>query len=213
MIVSHRLKFVFLGVPRTASRAMHVALKRLPGARQPWGGLHRMTIPPQAQDYFTFCCVRNPYPRLYSHYCCCWGQRRRWWAGRVRVRSFAEYLDVLAAGSLGGSCGSKYRSTVRGYTGENRLDATVRYEDLADGDLPAALAGLAKRASIPALAELSLPRRGCCLASDWAGQYDERLADRVFEIARADFEEFGYDPESWRAANVAAIAPGVFTGD
>jgi hypothetical protein len=98
MIVSHRLKFVFLGIPRTASRAMHAALKELPGARQPWGGLHRMTIPANARDYFTFCCVRNPYQRLYSHYCCCWGKRRRWWAGRVRVRSFAEYLDVLAAG-------------------------------------------------------------------------------------------------------------------
>ena len=50
------------------------------------------------------------------------------------------------------------------------------------------------------------------MASDWAAHYDERLAARVFEIARADFDEFGYERESWRAAGVAASAPGVFTG-
>ncbi|RIK81726.1 MAG: hypothetical protein DCC68_07835 [Planctomycetota bacterium] len=207
MILSHRMKLVFLGIPRTASRAMHAALKKLPGARQPWGGLHRMTVPANARDYFTFCCARNPYPRLYSHYCCCWGKRRRWWAGRVRVTSFAEYLEALAAGTLGGSCGSKYRATVRGFTGDNRLDAVVRYEDLPQG-----LIALAQRAGIAELANLSLPRRGCCLASDWVRQYDQQLADRVYEIARADFEEFGYDRESWRDPDLTPLAHGFFTG-
>jgi hypothetical protein len=152
-----------------------------------------MTIPAKARDYFTFCCVRNPYQRLYSHYCCCWGKRRRSWAGRVRVKSFAEYLDVLAAGALGGSCGSKYRATVRGFTGDNRLDAVLRYENL-----PNEFAALANQTGIAAFAGLTLPRRGCRLAGDWATQYDERLASRVYEIARADFDEFGYDRESWR---------------
>jgi hypothetical protein len=193
MILSHPLQFVFLGVPRTASRAMHAALKQLPGARQPWGGLHRMTVPAKARDYFTFCCVRNPYARLYSHYCCCWGKRRRWWAGRVRVSSFGEYLEVLAAGKLGGSCGSAYHATLRGYTGQNRLDAVIRYEDL-----PQSFHALSQ---VPGIENLALAAKGCRLAGDWQAKYTSALADRVYEIARPDFEEFGYDRESWRPMN------------
>jgi hypothetical protein len=192
MIVSRQLRFVYLGVPRTASRAMHHALRQLPGARWLWGGLHRMNVPPRARDFFTFCCVRNPYQRLYSHYCCCWGKRHRFWAGRVRVRSFREYLETLAAGRLGGSCGSKYQLTVRGYTGENRLDAVVRYEDL-----PQSLLALADR--VPGIDTLTLPKRGCHLSGDWRGAYSDELAKMVYHLARADFDEFGYQQESWRA--------------
>jgi hypothetical protein len=177
---------------------MHHALRQLPGARWLWGGLHRMNIPQPAREFFTFCCVRNPYQRLYSHYCCCWGKRHRFWAGRVRVRSFREYLETLAVGGLGGSCGSKYRLTVRGYTGENRLDAVVRYEDL-----PSSLAALARH--VAGIDALALPRRGCFLSGDWRQAYSDELADLVYELARADFDEFGYRRESWRTDETALI--------
>lgn len=175
---------------------MHVALRQLPGAVRPWGGLHRMTIPVRAADYFTFCFARNPYARLYSHYCCCWGQRRpwwqqRWWAGRVTTIDYADYLRKLQQTALGGSCGAKYQPTVRGYTGPARLDAVLRYEDL-----PAAWLSLATH--IPGIERIELPRKGCCLATNWRSVYTPELAEMVYDIARADFDEFGYDRDSWQ---------------
>jgi hypothetical protein len=158
-----------------------------------------MNVPERARGYFAFCCVRNPYARLYSHYCCCWGKRHRFWAGRVKVRSFGEYLETLSKGRLGGSCGSKYQLTVRGYTGENRIDTVVRYEDLPDS-----LNSLTDR--VPGLEHLTLPRRGCHLSGDWREIYTADLAELVYDLARADFDEFGYQRDSWRSASLTATA-------
>lgn len=154
-----------------------------------------MTVPARARDYFTFCCVRNPYARLYSHYRCCWGRpkrwwQRRWWAGRVRVKDFREYLQMLDQQALGGSCGSKYHATLRGYTGPNRLDAVIRYENL-----PSSFHSLSQ---IPGIEQFALKHRGCALAGDWTVAYDQELAELVYKIARPDFDEFGYDRDSWR---------------
>ena len=63
MFVSEKLKFVFVPVTKSGSSSIIRALndnfegKVLARNRRP---------PPQYQDYYTFCCVRNPYARMIS---------------------------------------------------------------------------------------------------------------------------------------------------
>ena len=120
MIVSNQLRFVFLGIPRTANRAMHSALLDLPGARRV-GLLHNMDVPPSCRDYFTFCLVRNPYRRHLAYYL--WRKMPHPWGSDAQGFTFEEYIDRCGAGDMG-------PNTIKEFTGELRVDEVFRYEEL-----------------------------------------------------------------------------------
>lgn len=181
MVISDQLQFVFLGIPRTANRAMHQALLQLPGAYQ-FGLLHTMDIPASCRSYFTFCTVRNPYRRLLAYYL--WRRAPHPWGSDAAGMSFDDYVAAAEQRSMG-PC------TVRGHTDPHRLDAVIRYEDL-----PASFHGLQQ---VPGIAQLELGPVGQRLSRHWQYFYNAELAHRVCELARADFEEFGYDPDSWKS--------------
>lgn len=98
--------------------------------------------------------------------------------------TFTEFIDASAAGKMG-------PNTVREFTGELRLDHVIRYEDLPDS--------FHSITAIPGIDQLQTVKVGHRLTRHWKMFYDQTLADRVYELARADFEEFGYDRDSWRS--------------
>ena len=179
VVISHELKFVYLGIPRTANRATQSALLTLPGAFR-LGLLHEMEIPVECRDYFTFCCVRNPYRRFLSWYC--WRKQPHPWGSPANDMTFEQYIAASEAALLG-------PSTVREYTLNNRLDHVYRFEDL-----PNSVHSISQVDGIDAI---KLNKFGQKLSRHWQQFYDQGLADRVFEICRPDFEEFGYDRGSW----------------
>ncbi len=180
MVISHELKFVFLGIPRTANRAMHYALLKLPGAFR-GGYLHEMGIPEECKEYFTFCCVRNPYRRFLAYYR--WRAQDHPWGGDAVGMTFEDYILAMEDGKLG-------PTTVRGHTENNRLDKVIRFEELPDSFSELRLGNSSSL--------LELKKHGQKLSRHWHMFYNVSLADRVFELCRSDFEEFGYDRDSWR---------------
>ncbi len=180
VVISHDLKFVYLGIPRTASRATHAALKTLSGAFQ-HGLLHEMGIPDECESYFTFCCVRNPYRRFLSWYR--WRNQPHPWGSPAKDMNFEQYIEATEAGKLG-------PSTVREFTLENRLDHIYRFEDL-----PNSLLSLTQIQGIESMKHLKCGQK---LSRHWQKFYNQGLADRVYKICKSDFDEFGYDRESWR---------------
>jgi len=180
VIISHELEFVFLGIPRTANRSTHVALLELPGAHR-HGLLHEMTIPQRCRDYFTFCAVRNPYRRFVSWYR--WRSLPHPWGGEAENMTFESYIVAVENGQLG-------PMTVHEHTGGNRLDHVFRFEEL-----PHSLHAIEQ---IPGIETTCLEKCGEKLSRHWHKYYDQRTADRVFEICRSDFDDFGYQRKSWQ---------------
>lgn len=183
VVISHELEFVYLGIPRTANRATHFGLLQLPGAFH-HGQLHEMGIPQECKSYFTFCCVRNPYRRFLSWYR--WRGLPHAWGSEAKDWTFGQYIDEVESGQLG-------PMTVRDYTEENRLDHVYRFEDL-----PASLHSIRQ---VPGIETIKLEQCGQKLSRHWQQFYDQQLADRVYQICKADFEEFEYDRNSWRTSD------------
>lgn len=181
VIISHQLKFVYLGIPRTANRATHWALMELPGTFR-HGLLHEMGIPPECREYFTFCCVRNPYRRFLSWYR--WRAQPHPWGSEAKGLTFEQYITQVEQDKLG-------PSTIRGYTGPNRLDHVYRFEDL-----PGSLTSIKQ---IQGIQSVTLPKCGHKLSRHWQHFYNQELADRVYQICQEDFINYGYARDSWRA--------------
>lgn len=65
MIISDEFKYVFVEVPKTASKSIARFLKENYKGYS-FLSQHSITIPSYASDYFKFTCVRNPYVRMVS---------------------------------------------------------------------------------------------------------------------------------------------------
>jgi hypothetical protein len=180
VVISHELKFVYLGIPRTANRATHWALMGLPGAIR-HGFLHEMGIPTECREYFTFCCIRNPYQRFLSWYR--WRAQPHPWGSEAKNMSFHQYIEGVENGQLG-------PSTLRGFTENSRLDHVYRFEDL-----PRSLNSIRE---VKGIESVKLAKCGQKLSRHWRQFYDQELADRVYNICKADFDDFEYNRNSWR---------------
>ena len=65
MIISHQLKYVYIGIPRTGSKSMNRWL--MDHFHGEWFGAHHdWQVPDEAKHYFIFTLVRNPYDREMS---------------------------------------------------------------------------------------------------------------------------------------------------
>lgn len=65
MIISHKFKYVYIGIPRTGSKSMNRWL--MDHFAGEWVGYHHQwQVPADAQDYLIFTLVRNPYERQVS---------------------------------------------------------------------------------------------------------------------------------------------------
>ncbi len=72
MIISHTHKYVYIGIPRNASKSMNNWLVEYFDG-QWYGGHHDYDVPEEAADYLIFTIVRNPYDRATGgHFAVCW---------------------------------------------------------------------------------------------------------------------------------------------
>jgi hypothetical protein len=90
-MISHKHRFIFIHIPKTAGTSIEEALRDescqlLPGEwdyrRAPHAPLNHLTLqevadcgiltPAQLKSYFKFCFVRNPWDRLVSEIFCRW---------------------------------------------------------------------------------------------------------------------------------------------
>jgi hypothetical protein len=165
-------------------------------------------------DWTRFCVVRNPYARLHS----AWAEKIRelspgyqsmvraiqGWDpgsagnGSVQFSSFLRYLISAAPPQLRDDShwAPMSRLLLPGiidYTHVLRLET-----------FPNSFVSMMARVApdLDARAALANRRTNTSLPSDWRAAYDEESAAAACTIAADDFEEFGYDPNSWREASL-----------
>ena len=189
MIVNDQLKLIYLAVPRTASRTItHALFMGLPGCVK--YGHHRMHIPEEysQSDYFIFASVRNPYERMVSHYL----HRNRHHVKSVGHWTFCEYIEQLSRNRLHW-WGLAADPPAVSWLESTGCSHVMRFESLTSDW--AALPVWKNVHKIPKLRKRNSSSRA---ERDWRHFYTRELAHVVFEHQRADFEIYGYDPDSWK---------------
>ena len=158
-------------------------------------------------DYFTFALVRNPYSRLVSAFESkvrlgepglreLFGRR---WAvtdagGDVR-EAFANFvrtdLEALVSNALEHHFVSQHRLLVRPIVPYTKIFQVERFSEFA-----AAFSAYLRSQGADTIPEFKDWNRS--FYPDWRYYYDRSTAERVLELFEADFDGYGYDPESWR---------------
>ena len=205
MIISHRHRFIFFAVPRTATHAIRAALGPTLGdadwqqqslteaVRIPVPALARIghghvsfrqvqaCLPEAAGDYFKFAVVRNPYDRFVS-VCAMLNKRNPTYRGNEtdfmkRALGFPRFrARVLVRPQW---------EMLADDEDELRMDFVGRYETLQQSfDEVCRLIGL------PAV---SLEPSNASEHGVFPSYYDDELLSRVTDLYREDFKRFGYD--------------------
>jgi hypothetical protein len=182
------MEFVFLGVPRTGSYSMESALTPLPGSN--FRGKHLFDVPDWCEHYFKFCCVRNPYAREWSHYNYRRSRKQNKMYNWASKWSFDQYVYWSVNHTQPPIM--YHDKTMSGMLEGIDLDFVIRYEHLQEdwSQLPE----LTKHREFG----VPLPHLRATKNNDFKSQYNQRTADLVYEWAKEDFEQFGYDRESWK---------------
>ncbi len=190
MILDHNNKFIFIAVPKTASRTIQAAWGH---TEHPLPPLYHMKLDecleqnPECADYYKFCFVRNPYERFIStwtnltdpagghpwaadlcdyetleNFCNEFKQSK--WADWIHFRPQVDYCLV---------------------EGKNKMDYIGRQENFnQDFDIICQQIGIHR------------PQTGRYGHSSH-GTIDECLTDEmkdvIYSFYKKDFEEFGYD--------------------
>jgi len=133
MIISHILRFVYIGPPKTASTSIHDWLKHpllfdeerdVDTRSEGRGEQHRSKVPNECRDYFVFASIREEESRLRS----LWRMSRSE-AERGEDISLMSYWSFL---EWRGECDKPfYERGLESYLTE-RIDAFVRFENLEE---------------------------------------------------------------------------------
>ena len=176
MIINKRLKFVYLLMPRTASRSIRMALMYINQSKAE--GLpkrHYYIVPDYAKDYYLFCVVRNPYDRILSLY-----------LHRVRHReinySFDRYINQI---DLRRDIAEQPITLIlKRYNLE--LNYYIKFEDL-----PWSFN------EVPILRDEKLHRFNIGVSPDYDidDYYTPELIEKIKDLYLKDFEAFKYDTE------------------
>jgi hypothetical protein len=158
-------------------------------------------------DYFVFALVRNPYSRLVSAFESKIrlgepGMRevtgRRWAAaseGADVREAFAAFvrsdLEVLVSNALEHHFISQHRLLMRPLIPYTKIFQVERFKEFE----AAFFAHLRSRGA-DVIPDFKDSNRS--FYPDWRHYYDRETAERVQDFFEADFEGYGYDPESWR---------------
>ena len=89
MVISHTLKYVYIGVPRTGSKSTSRWLTNNYGGEY-IGFHHQWRVPEEARDYLIFTIVRNPYERVTS------GTFAKAWSGLKPQEKLREFVGPPA---------------------------------------------------------------------------------------------------------------------
>ena len=186
MIISPSHRFVYVGIPRTASKSMNEWLMRHYGGI--WYGGHHdyRPIPDGARSFLVFTTVRNPYDRAVS------GYFGRTWDGRpqreedrvaVEPPTPAAIGDLIERGRDEEEKYGSYRDFIQG-AGVTLL---LHYERLPECLLELPFVDPATVREFPHVLE-----RGIRPAGRFEGFFDDRYEAFVWDACRDDFRIGGY---------------------
>jgi hypothetical protein len=212
MIISPGRSYIFVHIPKTGGTSMALALEAramkddiligdtpkakrrrkraaaLPARGRLWkharlADLDGYLSPDQLKGFFVFTMVRNPWDRMVSYYH--WLRTQSFdhaavdLARRLDFAAFAAHPQTEAASRNDGA--GRY---VQDVTGQERCDAFLRLEHLADDIAP-----LEQHLGFA----LDLPHANPSeRQSDYRGYYDDDTAARIATLFAQDIARFGY---------------------
>lgn len=209
MFISHRYEFIFLEVPRTGTHSVSNLLYEIdpesPTAEQrlagdPYFAYHDFRIPRELHGYTIIAGHRNPYSRLWSY----WKYRNRTGNPEMfKSVSWHEYVRwACNPEDVPRITGAIEDKPVTELLEGTRVDVWLRFDHLRE-DWRAVCARLGLPHTELEHINPSQKRGG------FRSAYDAWLAGKVHKRFRADFETFGYSPDSWRdPAGSERAAPG-----
>lgn len=176
MIVSHACKFIYFGLPRTASTSMHQWLMEW-GHRK--GYQHDVNVPSGCEDYFKWTIVRNPYDRAVSLWYMAQSQVRHGFQQSAPFNTPTFYDFLLKVQDRGDRF---YSTTQMDFLRKVKLDACLKFEDL-----PMCLWDL------PFLDEHRIPPKlNSVNKKAWDKYYTPKEESLAWELYREDFDAYGY---------------------
>ena len=199
MFISEKYKFIFIEIPRTASRSITEALTQLDPEsptvkrRQKKGamdGYHSFALPDELEKFpIIFATHRNPYSRLRSF----WKHRHKWGNPEMfKSVSWSRYVEwACNPTAVPEITGAMPDVPISEMFDCDRVNYWLRFESLrtswlqfsTDCDLP-----------LPALGWLNASVR----LGNFQKAYNAELASMVAERFAADFRRFDYDVGSWQ---------------
>jgi len=230
MLISHRHRFAFIHVPKTAGSSVafalwphadhvdqywmtrglarvgihvnHYAPYRLKKFRThtPAAVLQRQLPAEVFADLFKFAFVRNPWDLLVSSYHFLLAN------GRHHRRRHASRLQSFAAYAAYEIRRGKMSQSamLAGHDGRLLVDFVGRFESLADD-----FAFICRVLEL----EATLPRANTSRHADYRSYYDDRLAAEVGRFFAADVERFGYAFDDAAAGRQCSRPPAPMPGD
>lgn len=212
MIISRGRRYIFIHIPKTGGTAMALALEAramkddlmagdTPKARKRRGKLTEMTAAgriwkhstladldglisaEEAEAFFTFTLVRNPWDRMVSYYH--WLRAQGFDHPAVHLAKAHDFSRFLTHPQTADSIGaSDYGSYMRAADGTERCDAYIRLEHFERDAAPlAAHLGF----------DLALPRANASKrARDYRSYYSESDAAHLAKICAKDIARFNY---------------------
>ena len=183
MHVSRRHRFVYIGIPRTASKSMFQWLSENFESENV-GGHHDSIVPAEFEDYFVFTTVRNPYDRAVSG----------WFFEPVIKSPHDAPKPPSLAASLRNFLAEKRAGTQKfpgqaGFVQKSGATLALYFERLPEclGELP-----FVDKKNIPPFPHNNAggyrpPER------DFFELFSSEEEQLVWELDREDFEMFGYD--------------------
>jgi len=188
VIVLHRERRVYVGVPKTASTALHAHLASRGGVLQ--GRQHGMDVPEELRGYRVFATAMNPYRRAWSLWRMLRGDAAKGarFTRRVAPEALASF-PVFVREVLRGPTRiiPLYRWPVHRWLAE--LPAGFEARVIPVEGLDAGLRSLGLLGP-----DEQVPVRNVT-KGDWLDAYDEEVAAAVRAWAGEDFERFGYATE------------------
>ena len=177
MIVSHPLRFIYAGPPKTATTSLHEWLRQPRLQAEPWTpdqtSQHSFETAPAGPEYYRFATVRHPFDRtvsLWRH-----SQIGGIKDGGLSAMSFAEFIAWVP------DAPRFYSAPQADYLADAQIDSLVYYEAL-EADL----------LRLPFLAGLlnldPIPIRNPTRHDPWYTYYTPELDAAVREHFQVDFD-------------------------
>ncbi|WP_376877379.1 sulfotransferase family 2 domain-containing protein [Albirhodobacter sp. R86504] len=213
MIISRGRRYIFVHIPKTGGTALSLALEAramaddiligdTPKAKRRRGRLKNLTAqgriwkhstlsdviglitPQEAESFFTFTLVRNPWDRMVSYYH--WLQAQSFDHPAVHLAQASNFSGFLnAAHTISSVQAAPYGSYLR-MNGREHCSAFLRLEHLAEDLAPVeAHLGFA----LGQIARVNESARG----RDWREYYTDADAALVRRICGHDIDRFGYE--------------------
>ncbi len=188
MIVHHEGRWIYLGIPKTASTTLHRFLPRYGGVAH--GDQHETAIPEAWRDYRVFVSVMNPFRRATALWRM-WGKdvaKGAWWTEGYRpeiVTEFRAFVDTFFLDPA-----EPDRRPVTEWSmcrwlehAELPAEPEILYAERLSSEL--LRAGILERRQ-------DVPVQNKSGNATWWKSYDDALERDVVEWAKEDFERFGY---------------------